>query len=58
MFTHPDTIITFADLHRDELLTTATRERQAATVAAPPLPWRMLAIRVVAFVALCLGVRG
>jgi len=58
MFTHPDTIITFANLHREDLLTTATRERRAATVVAPALPWRMLAIRVVAFLTLCLGVRG
>lgn len=58
MFSHPNTIITFAELHRQDLLATATHERQAATVVAPALPWRMLAVRVVAFVAMFLGVRG
>ena len=58
MLSHPNTIITAAGLHRDDLLAIAARERQAATVAAPALPWRTLAIRVVAVVALCLGVRG
>ena len=58
MFSHPNTIITSAGLHREDLLATAARERQAGSVAAPALPWRMLAIRVVAVVALCLGVRG
>jgi hypothetical protein len=58
MFEHPNTIVTSGDLHRQDLLATAARERRAATVEAPALPWRMLAIRVVAVVALCLGVRG
>jgi hypothetical protein len=58
MFSHPNTIITAAGLHRDDLLATAIRERRAATVEAPALPWRAIAIRVVAVVALCLGVRG
>ncbi|MDF3042412.1 MAG: hypothetical protein K0Q71_5118 [Thermomicrobiales bacterium] len=58
MFSHPNTIITSAGLHRDDLLAIAARERQAATVAAPALPWRAIAVRVVTVVALCLGVRG
>ena len=58
MVPHPNTIITFAELHRQDLLATATHERQAATVVAPALPWHTLAIRVVAFVALFIGVRG
>ena len=58
MVPHPNTIITFADLHREDLLATAARERWAVTVVAPALAWRTLAIRVVAFVALCLAVRG
>jgi hypothetical protein len=58
IFTHPDTIITSAALHREDLLATAAHERQAATVANPAMPWHMLAIRVAVFVALFLGVRG
>jgi hypothetical protein len=58
MFEHPNTIVTSGDLHRQDLLATAARERQAATVLAPALPWRMVAVRVVAIVALCLGMRG
>jgi hypothetical protein len=58
MFEHPNTIVTSGDLHRQDLLATAARERQAASAAAQALPWRMLAIRVVALVALCLGIRG
>ena len=38
MFTHPDTVITFADLHREDLHTTAARERRAVTVVAPAFP--------------------
>jgi hypothetical protein len=58
MFTHPDTVITSAGLHRQDLLATATRERRAAGVSGPALEWRSLAIRISAFVALVLGVRG
>ena len=58
IFLHPNTIITSVDLHREDLLATTARERRAAVVATPALPWRALAIRVVAFAALFLGVRG
>ncbi len=58
MALHPDTIITFAGLHRAELDATSARDRQVAGVSGPALPWRPLAIRVVAFVALVLGLRG
>jgi len=58
MFPEANTIITFADMHREDLLTTAARERRSAGVSGPALQWRPLAIRVVAVVALCLGVRG
>jgi hypothetical protein len=58
MFSHPNSIITSADLHRQDLLATAARERQTATVLVPALPWRMVAVRVVAIVALFLGMRG
>jgi hypothetical protein len=56
MVPNPSTFITLADLHRQDLLATAERERRAATVAAPAPSWRALAIRVVAFVVLFLGV--
>ena len=58
MFSHPDTIITATQLYREELLATAARERRAATLVAPALPWRALAIRAVACVAAFLSVRG
>ena len=58
MVPHPSTICTFGDLHRQDLLATAARDRLAAPVAAPALPWRALAIRVVAVAAVFLGVRG
>ena len=57
MALHPDTIIAFAGLHREELDATAARDHRAATVVAPALPWRPLATRVVGFLALCLGAR-
>jgi hypothetical protein len=58
MFSHPDTITTATQLYREELLATAARERRAATLVAPALPWRALAIRAVACVAAFLSVRG
>lgn len=58
MFPHTNTIITSGDLHRQDLLATAARERQAAGVSGPALSWRPLAVRVLALVVLCLGVRG
>ena len=58
MFPYPDTMTTLTLLHREELLATAARERRAATLVAPALPWRALAIRAVACVAAYLSVRG
>ena len=55
---HPNTINTFADLRCQDLLATVAWERQAATVVAPTLPWRMLSVRIVAFAAMFLGLRG
>jgi len=52
------TEIRITEDRRQDLFTAATRERRAATVVAPALPWRTLAFRVVAFVALCLGAPG
>ena len=58
MFPHPDALVTFVELRHQDLLATAARERQAATAAAPALQWHTLAFRVVAFVALALGLRA
>ena len=58
MFEHPNTIVTSGDLHRQDLLATAARERRAAGVSSPALSWRPLAVRVLALVALSLGLRG
>jgi hypothetical protein len=58
MFSHPNTIITSADLHRDDLLATAARERRTAGIAGPAVEWWSLAVRISAVVALVLGGRG
>lgn len=58
MFSHPNTIITSAELHRDDLLATAAHERRTAGISGPAVEWRSLAVRISAFVALILGVRG
>jgi hypothetical protein len=56
--TQLNTIITVADLYREDLLATAARVRQVATVLAPDLPWRMQSVRVVALTVRTLGLRG
>jgi hypothetical protein len=43
---------------QQELRGLVARQRRALAVVAPTLPWRKLAIRVLAFVVLCPGVRG
>ena len=58
MLSHPNTIITAAGLHREELLATAASERRTAGMSGPALEWRSLAIRISAVVALILGLRG
>ena len=58
MVPHPDSIVTSAALHREDLLAAAARERRAAGVSGPALQWHPLAVRVLALVALFLGVRG
>ncbi len=58
MVPHPNTIVTFGELRRQDLIATAARERRAAEVSSPALPWRALAIRAIAVVALFLDVRG
>jgi hypothetical protein len=52
------TEIRVTDNRRQDLLTTAAHERRAADVSGPSVEWRSLAIRISAFVALVLGVRG
>ena len=58
MALHPDTIIAFAGLHREELDATAASERRTPGVSGPDLQWRPLALRVLALVAVFLGLRG
>jgi hypothetical protein len=58
MVPHPATIVTFADLHRLDLLATAARERRAAGVSGPALSWRPFTVRVLVLVAMSLGLRG
>ena len=58
MFEHPNTIVTSGDLHRQDLLAAAARERRAAGVSGPALSWRPLVVRVLALVALSLELRG
>jgi hypothetical protein len=55
MFPEANTTITFADMHREDLLATAARERRMAGVSGPALSWRPLAVRVLALVAVLLG---
>ena len=58
MVPHPNTIVTFAALHREDLLATTARERRAAGIPGPALQWRTLAIHVASVVAVFLGVRS
>ncbi len=58
MVPHPNSIITAAELHRQDLLATVARERRAAIVVAPAPPWRPLAARVLALVALSFGLHS
>ncbi|HEY8612007.1 MAG TPA: hypothetical protein VIL69_12025 [Roseomonas sp.] len=58
MFSHPDTLITSVQLRSEELLAAAVRDRRAAPLVAPAIPWRALAIRAVGCVAAVLSVRG
>ena len=57
MFPGANTIITFADMHREDLLATAARERRVAGVSGPAFQWRPFAVRISAVVALVLGLR-
>jgi hypothetical protein len=56
--TQLNTIITVADLYREDLLATATRVRQDGRGLAPDLPWRMQSVHVVALTVRTLGLRG
>ena len=55
MIPHPTTIQVVTELRRQEFLTTARRERQAATAAGTVLPWRQVAVCAITLVALALG---
>ena len=58
MVPHPNTIITSAELHRQDLLATVARERRAAGVSGPALSWHPLATRLLALVAVLFSVRS
>lgn len=51
MISHADTIHAMTDLHRHDLLSTAARERRAATAVGSASPWRPLALRALAHMA-------
>ena len=52
------TEIRVTDNRRQDLLASAARERRTAGISGPSVEWRSLAIRISAFMALVLGVRG
>ncbi len=55
MIPHPTTIHIVSELRRQEFLTAAQHERQAATGAGADLPWRQMAVCVMTLLALALG---
>ena len=55
MIPHPTTIQVVTDLRRQDLLTAAEHQRQAATIGGTVLPWRQLAVCAITLVALALG---
>ena len=55
MIPHPTTIQVVTELRRQDFLTIAEHERQAATMEGTVLPWRHLAVCAVTLVALALG---
>ena len=52
---HPTTIHVVTELRRQEVLTSAVHERQAATFAGTVLPWRQKAVCAITLLALALG---
>ena len=58
MMPHPTTNHLIGDLRRQDLLAAVERERRAAGVSGPALPWRPSAFRALALVTLALGFRG
>jgi hypothetical protein len=55
MIPHPTTIQAVGELRRQDFLTIAEHERQAATMAETVLPWRQMAVCAISFLALALG---
>jgi hypothetical protein len=55
MIPHPTAIHGVSTLRRQELLTSAEQERQAATMAGAVLPWQQMAVSAITLVALALG---
>jgi hypothetical protein len=55
MIPHPATIQVVTELGRQEPLTTADHERQAARTAGEVLLWRQMAVCAITLLALALG---
>jgi hypothetical protein len=55
MIPHPTTIHVVTELRRQEVLTGAEHERQAAKIAGAILPWRQMAVCAITLLALALG---
>lgn len=56
MIPHPTTMMhVVTELRRQDFLTTAEHERQAAPIAGADLPWRHLAICAITLLGLALG---
>ena len=56
MIPHPTTIPhNVTELRRQDFLTAAEHERQAATIAGTVLPWRQMAVCAITMLALALG---
>ena len=56
MIPHPTTMMhVVTELRRQDFLTTAEHERQAAKMAGAVLPWRQMAVCAITLLALALG---
>jgi hypothetical protein len=58
MIPNPNTIITSAELHRQDLLASVARERRTAGLSGSALSWHPLASRLLALVAVLFSVRS
>jgi hypothetical protein len=56
MIPHPTTMMhVVTELRRQDFLTAAEHERQAATIAGTVLPWRQMAVCAMTLLAVALG---